>query len=201
MDNEWYDGIRWYKRQDGYWYNHTYGLQHVYVWQQTHQATVDAGDVVHHCNENKEDNRPENLKLMTNEDHTRFHAMNRSNETRAKMSKASLGNTKRLGIKHSATTKEKMSMSQRSSGIRSTNSSGYRGVCWNNQRQKWLAQIQIGHDHKYLGLFPTAIEAARAYDTAARKYFGDNCFQNINKDKCEEQHEEIREICHTGLAD
>jgi hypothetical protein len=119
MDNRNFDGMRWYKNKDGYWHNHSHGLQHRYVWQQAHQATVDSDDVIHHLDENCENNAIENLKLMSRVDHTRLHMFGNKNclgyehsdETKKKMigNKYALGNKSRLGNKHSAETKLKMS--------------------------------------------------------------------------------------------
>ena len=50
--------------------------------------------------------------------------------------------------------------------------SGLKGVSWNKQKSKWRAQIMINQRKTYLGSFTDQIEAARAYDAAARKTFG-----------------------------
>jgi hypothetical protein len=54
-------------------------------------------------------------------------------------------------------------------GKNSNNTSGYKGVHWNKQTQKWKAQI----NHKYLGLFDSAEEAHRAYVRAAQELHGE----------------------------
>jgi len=48
--------------------------------------------------------------------------------------------------------------------IRSTNSSGYRGVSFKNQNKKWVAQIKVNGNKKHLGYFETALEAAITYN-------------------------------------
>jgi len=56
--------------------------------------------------------------------------------------------------------------------------SRYRGVFWSKCMQMWGAGIQIGGEPKHLGYFVREIEAARAYDAAAREYHGR--FANLN---------------------
>lgn len=54
-------------------------------------------------------------------------------------------------------------------------SSRYKGVCFS--RNRWVAGINLGK-RKHLGCFPTELEAALAYDAAARHHFGE--FARLN---------------------
>lgn len=56
--------------------------------------------------------------------------------------------------------------------MRADNTSGYGGVHWNKRAGKWQAQIMINGRHKYLGFFNEKLDAALAYDMAARELHG-----------------------------
>lgn len=66
--------------------------------------------------------------------------------------------------------------------IKSTNKSGYRGVCFKNRDRKYIASISVNGEKKYIGSFNDPIAAAIAYDTFVIVY-GLNHTQNFNGDK------------------
>jgi len=59
------------------------------------------------------------------------------------------------------------------------NHSGYKGVCWDKDAKLWRAQINTPSEKGgYIGLFFCLIKAAKAYDKAAKKLYGE--FARVN---------------------
>jgi HNH endonuclease len=60
-------------------------------------------------------------------------------------------------------------------------SSRFRGVSWHRGENKWRATITINYKDIHLGYFQDEILAAKKYNQAARKFFGEfaspNCFK------------------------
>lgn len=62
--------------------------------------------------------------------------------------------------------------------LRSTNTSGYKGVSFDKRRNKWYAEITVNYKKIHLGRYVDIIEAAKVYNEAAKKYFGE--FARLN---------------------
>lgn len=58
-------------------------------------------------------------------------------------------------------------------------SSKYKGVSWHKQTEKWRARIQTDDGAVHLGLFDSEIDAAQAYDEAAKEHFGEFARTNL----------------------
>jgi len=56
--------------------------------------------------------------------------------------------------------------------------SGYKGVTWHNSSNMWVSRIGVNGQRKTLGYFRDKIDAAKAYNEAAIKYFGE--FAKLN---------------------
>jgi len=61
---------------------------------------------------------------------------------------------------------------------RNTNTSGYKGVWHDKRRNKWLAQIKVNGKNIFLGYHDDPLDAAKAYNDAATKHFGE--FARLN---------------------
>jgi hypothetical protein len=58
-------------------------------------------------------------------------------------------------------------------------SSQFKGVRWRTERSTWIANITLDYKRKRIGSFDSEIEAARAYDAAARELFGEFALLNF----------------------
>lgn len=58
------------------------------------------------------------------------------------------------------------------------NTSGYKGVIWHKASKKWYARINFNYRRISLGYYNDVVDAARAYDAAAKELFGE--FANLN---------------------
>lgn len=56
--------------------------------------------------------------------------------------------------------------------------SGFKGIYWDKHNKKWRATISIQGYPKHLGRFKNKVDAARAYNEAAIKHYGE--FARIN---------------------
>lgn len=52
------------------------------------------------------------------------------------------------------------------------NTSGFKGVTWQEDCKRWKAQIKVNYKNIHIGIFKIKEDAARAYNEAALKYFG-----------------------------
>lgn len=68
------------------------------------------------------------------------------------------------------TTHSNNSRNRKKSNI--NNKSGYRNVCWNKQRNKWMVQLQVDGKNKVLGYFEDVDKAGEFAKEMRSKYYG-----------------------------
>jgi hypothetical protein len=66
--------------------------------------------------------------------------------------------------------------------MKAINTSGYKGVYWHKQRERWHASIEVNHKKYSLGLHDTAEQAADAYMRASIALHGE--YSLFNRDAC-----------------
>lgn len=58
-------------------------------------------------------------------------------------------------------------------GKQSNNKSGFKGVSWHKQKEKWVAQIKIEGRNKFLGFFVDPEKAYERYCEVAKEHYGE----------------------------
>jgi hypothetical protein len=62
-------------------------------------------------------------------------------------------------------------LNNQNQGERKNNTSGYKGVSWSKQRQKWRATITVKCKHKTLGFFESKEKAYECYLEARKEFY------------------------------
>lgn len=64
-------------------------------------------------------------------------------------------------------------------GISKNNTSGFKGVCWNKRKNRWMVRLGFNYKELFLGYFDDLEEAVKIYNQNAIKYFGEFARLNI----------------------
>jgi len=57
--------------------------------------------------------------------------------------------------------------------------SRFKGVSWRKDRKRWLVTIVVQKRKMYIGMFKSELDAAEAYNMAAKKHFGNFAYLNF----------------------
>lgn len=96
-----YDNIEWFKDERGYYFSGTFSQSlHRYIWEKNN-GPIKKGYIIHHKDENKENNNIDNLECLTRSEHQRKHMMGQkfSEERRKNIVKNRIGRKHRLPVK------------------------------------------------------------------------------------------------------
>ncbi len=74
------------------------------------------------------------------------------------------------------------SQNRANAGLRSNNTSGFKGVSWSKDSKKWTTFVRIHGRGRHYGYFDDPRDAAIAYDVAATELFGDFARLNFPKE-------------------
>lgn len=66
--------------------------------------------------------------------------------------------------------------------IKRNGASRFKGVCFEKSSDKWRVRITVEDHRKSLGRYTSEMDAAKAYDAAANKYFGEFARLNFPKE-------------------
>lgn len=78
-------------------------------------------------------------------------------------------NNRRYNLRAASYQQNNFAFRRKSSGC----SSVFRGVTWDRRLRKWKAAFQLNRAYNHVGLFMSEVEAAKAYDSAVKKAFGE----------------------------
>jgi len=84
-------------------------------------------------------------------------------------------NCQRYNLRVATNAQNNMNQKKRSDGL----SSKFKGVCWHKRYVKFQADIRLNGKSKFLGMFVSELDAALAYDAAAREHFGEFALCNF----------------------
>jgi len=87
----------------------------------------------------------------------------------------------RNGLNNCKTNLRKCTQQQNShnQSIKCTNTTGFKGVCFDNAKGKYSCFITLSNKHIFGGYFNNPIDAAKKYNELASKYFGEYACLNI----------------------